>query len=181
MTMSNEALHAKALDLATNDPDNFWDLGRALRRLLDREPDLFQKFLDNTDVGSRKAYYLVEINRAFEPLQVPRARLLRLGWTKLQLIAAKVKQDTVEEWLKLAEGMPTKQLERKMKGKTPIKNAACVLMYFSPKEYKELGEALKRYGGTPTERGIQNREEALIRMVRRLKDLEKGSSPPVKE
>jgi hypothetical protein len=95
--MSSEALYARALDLATNDPDNFWDLGRALRRLLDRDPNLFRKFLDNTDVGSRKAYYLIEINRAFEPLQVPRARLLKLGWTKLQLIAAKVNQDTVEE------------------------------------------------------------------------------------
>jgi hypothetical protein len=180
MTLSNEALYAKASDLATDDPDNFWDLGRALRRLLDRDPDLFQKFLDNTDVGSRKAYYLIEINRAFEPLQVPRARLLKLGWTKLQLIAAKVNQDSVEAWLERAESLSTKQLERRMKGKTPIKNAACVLMYFSPKDYKELAEALKRYGATPTERGIQNREEALMTMVRRLKDLEKGSPPAAK-
>jgi hypothetical protein len=128
MTLSNEALYEKALGIANNDPDNFWDLGRALRRLLDRDPDLFQKLLDNTDVGSRKAYYLVEINRAFEPLQVARARLLKLGWTKLQLIAGEVNQDTVEEWLEVAESLSTKQLERKMKGKTPIKNAACVLM-----------------------------------------------------
>jgi hypothetical protein len=41
--------------------------------------------------------------------------------------------------LERAENLSTKQLERKMKGKTPIKNAACVLMYFSQKEYEELG------------------------------------------
>jgi hypothetical protein len=181
MTLSNEALYAKALELATNDPDNFWDLGRALRRLLDRNPDLFQKFLDNTDVGSRKAYYLIEINRAFEPLQVSRTRLLKLGWTKLQLIASEVNQDHVEEWLDVAESLSTKQLERKIKGKTPIKNPACVLMYFNPKDYKELAEALKRYGATATERSIRNREEALMRMVRRLKDLEKGNPLPTKQ
>jgi hypothetical protein len=68
-----------------------------------------------------------------------------------------------------------------MKGKAPIKNAACVLMYFSPKDYKELAEALKRYGATPTERGVQNREEALMTMVRRLNYLEKSNPSPVKK
>jgi hypothetical protein len=166
MPPNTEALYDKALELFAKVPDNFLDLGRALRQLQDRDPELFQKFVAKTGIGRRKAYYLVEISRTFEPLQVSRARLHDLGWTKVQLIAREVNQDNVEEWLELAESLSTKQLERKMKGKAPIKNAACVLMYFGPKEYEELAEALAKYGAVPTERGIQNKEEALIRMVR---------------
>jgi hypothetical protein len=62
--------------------------------------------------------------------------------------------------------MPAKQLERELKGKTPIKKPRCVLMYFAKPQYKELEAALEKYGGTVTRRGIQNREEALIRMIR---------------
>jgi hypothetical protein len=181
VTLNIEALYQKALSLSADVEDTFLDLGRYLRQLLDRDPELFQKIVHQTNLGRRKAYYLVEISRVFDSLQVSRARLKKLGWTKLSLIAKQVTQANVEEWLERAENLSTKQLERKMKGKTPIKNAACVLMYFSPKEYEELAEALAKYGATPTERGIQNREEALMRMVGRLNDLEKGNPPSIKK
>jgi hypothetical protein len=166
VTLNIEALYEKAKEMASDVEDTFLDLGRMLRQLLDRDPELFQKIVQQTNLGRRKAYYLVEVSQAFDPLQVSRPRLKKLGWTKCALIAKHVNQDNVEEMLELAESMNSKQLERKLKGKTPINNAACVLMYFSKQQFKELEQALEKYGGTVTPRGIQNKEEALMRMIR---------------
>jgi hypothetical protein len=50
------------------------------------------------------------------------------------LIAKQVNQDNLEKLLQLAENTSSGQLERRMKRKAKIGNAACVLKYFSPKE-----------------------------------------------
>ena len=90
MPPSTDRLYDKALELFAKAPDKFLDLGRVLRQLLDHDPELFQKFVAKTGIGGRKAYYLVEISRTFEPLQVSRARLHDLGWTKVQLMGKHV-------------------------------------------------------------------------------------------
>jgi hypothetical protein len=172
MPPSTEALYEKALELFAKVPDNFLDLGRALRQLQDRDLELFQKFVAKTGIGRRKAYYLVEISRTFEPLEVSRARVHDLGWTKVQLIGKHVTQDNVEELLKLAENSSANELERAMSGKKPLGNARCVLMYFSPKQYDELEGALVRHGGVRRGRGVENKEEAMLKMVRRLRKLD---------
>jgi hypothetical protein len=172
MPPSTEALYDKALELFAKVPDKFLDLGRALRQLQDRDPELFQKFVAKTGIGRRKAYYLVEISRTFEPLQVSRARLHDLGWTKVQLLGKHVTQDNVEELLKLAEDTSANELERVLSGKKSLGNARCVLMYFSPKQYDELEDALVGHGGVRRGRGVENKEEAMIKMVRRLRKLD---------
>jgi hypothetical protein len=172
MPPSTVALYNKALELFAKVPDKFLDLGRVLRQLQGHDPDLFQKFVAKTGIGGRKAYYLVEISRTFEPLQVSRARLHDLGWTKVQLIGKHVTQDNVEELLKLAENTSANELERLLSGKKPLGNARCVLMYFSPKQYDELEDALVRHGGVRRGRGVEDKEEAMIKMVRRLRKLD---------
>ena len=172
MPPSTEALYEKALELFAKAPDKFFDLGRALRQLQDRDLELFQKFVAKTGIGRRKAYYLVEISRTFDPLQVPRARLHDLGWTKVQLLGKHVTKDNVEELLNLAEKTSANELERVQSGKKPLGNARCVLMYFSPKQYDELEDALLRHGGERSGRGVENKEEAMIKMVRRLRKLD---------
>jgi len=138
MTMSIEELYDRVLALSSNVEDTFLELGRSLRQLLDRDPDLFQQIVKKGRLGRRKAYYLVEVSRKFEPLPISRARLKKVGWTKLQIIGQHVTKDNVEELVSLAEQLKTKQLERKMQGDEPLNNAHCVLMYFSPKQYAEL-------------------------------------------
>ena len=172
MTLSTEALYDKAKSLSGDVEDNFLELGKSLRQLLDRDPNLFQEIVAKTNLGRRKAYYLVEVSRIFDPLQVPRSRLRKIGWTKLQLIGKHVTQDNLEELLQLAESVNAKELERHMRGEKPLGNAHSVLMYFSPKQYQELADALVKYGGVRSGRGIQNKEEALLRLVRRLKKLD---------
>ena len=174
MTLSIEALYDKAMGLSNEVEDNFLELGKSLRQLMDRDPDLFQQFIQKSNLGRRKAYYLVEVSRIFDPLPIPRARLRKIGWTKLQLIARHVTPNNLDVLLQLAEDSAARQLERRMRGEKPLGNAHCVLMYFSPKDYAELEDALVKHGGVRSGRGIQNKEEAVLRMVHATKKQPKG-------
>ena len=118
MAISIEELYDRALALSSDVEDKFLELGRSLRQLLDRDPALFQQVVKKR-LGRRKAYYLVEVSRRFEPLPISRARLKKIGWTKLQIIGQHVTKDNVEELVGLAEQLKTKQLERKMRGEEP--------------------------------------------------------------
>jgi hypothetical protein len=167
MTISIEELYDRALALSSDVEDKFFELGRSLRQLLDRDPGLFQQIVKKSRLGRRKAYYLVEVSRKFEPPPIGRARLKKIGWTKLQIIGHHVTKDNVEELVSLAEQLKTKQLEREMQGKEPITDARCVLMYFTPKQYAEFEHALLKNGGKRSGRGIVGKEEALINTLRK--------------
>jgi len=170
MPLSTEEIYEKALMMSKNVEDNFLDLGRQLRQLQDREPELFQKIVESSDLGLRKAYYLVEISKTFDPLPISRARLRKLGWTKCQMIGKHVTKDNVEEMVELAENTSVKILERQLRGEPSMKNAHCVLMYFSTMQYAEFEQALLKNGaqrGKGKSRGLQNKEEALIRALRK--------------
>jgi hypothetical protein len=169
VTLSTEDLIDKALALSGDVEDNFLELGKTLRQLMDRDPDLFHQIVQKTNLGRRKAYYLVEVSRVFDPLPIPRSRLRKIGWTKLQLIGKHVQPDNMKDLLSLAESINAKELERRMRAEKPTGNAHCVLMYFTPKQYAELEDMLVKYGGVRSGRGIQNKEEALLRTVRALK------------
>ena len=169
MASRTEDLFDKAMTLSKNVDDTFLELGRTLRQLQDREPQLFQEIVAKSDLGRRKAYYLADVSRVFDPLQVSRARLKKVGWTKLAMIAKRVTQDNIDDLLDLAEQNNVKELERITRGKRPLGNSHCVLMYFSPKQYEELEEALVHHGARKAERGrgLVEKEEALLKMIRK--------------
>ena len=54
MTEGTDALDEKALELSANVPDNFLELGRALSRLYDRDPNLFRQLAAKSNMGLRK-------------------------------------------------------------------------------------------------------------------------------
>lgn len=169
MALRTEDLFDKAIILSKNVDDTFLELGRTLRQLQDREPQLFQEIVAKSDLGRRKAYYLVDVSRIFDPLQVSRAKLKKVGWTKLAMIAKRVTQDNVDAFLDLAERNNVKELERMVRGKKPLGHSHCVLMYFSPKQYEELEEALVHHGARKAERGrgLVEKEKALLTMIRK--------------
>jgi len=103
MALSTEDIYSRALELSGHVEETFLDLGKHLRQLQDRDPDLFQKIVDKSNLGRRKAYYLVDISNAFAKLTVSPSRLKKIGWTKLSLIAKKVTQSNVEDMLSCAK------------------------------------------------------------------------------
>ena len=164
--LSTDDLYDKALSLTSNVDDNFLELARSLRQLLDRDHDLFRNVISKTGLGSRKAYYLVAISRAFDPLPLTKARLRKAGWTKLYILAPHVDEANVEALIELAETNSTAQLRALMKGEKPPANAHCMLMYFSPKDFKVVADALVKHGGVRSGRGILHKEEALLRFIK---------------
>ena len=165
--MNVEALYDRVLALSSDVEDNFLELGRSLRQLLDRDPDLFQQVVKKGDLGRRKAYYLVEVSRAFDKAPVPRSRLRKIGWTKLQLIGKHVTPANLEDLLTLAESVNSKELERQMRGEKPMGDAHCVVMYFTSKQYAEFKEALLKNGANQSGRGMVDKEKALIDALRK--------------
>ena len=150
MTKGTDALDDKALELSANVPDNFVESGRALTQLYDRDPNLFRQLAAKANIGLRKAYGLVEVSRMLEPLAIPRDQLRKIGWPKLLLIAKHVTPNTLDALLQLAEDTTAKDLERHMRGEKPLGNAHCALMYFSPKQYKQLEGPLVPHGAAPS-------------------------------
>ena len=170
VAVSNEELYENALSLTGTAEDNFLDLATALRKLKDRDPELFQKAYDHPKSGldRRKAYYMIEVSRAFDPLPIARSRLKKIGWTKLQVIGKHINKDNAQDLVALAENSTTKQLEAQMKGHKPLTNAHCVLMYFSPKQYKQLENVLLHNGGERSGRGILHKEKALLNALKKI-------------
>ncbi len=46
-----------------------------------------------------------------------------------------------------------------MRGKKPLGNARCVLMYFSPKDDADLDYAIEKRGMTPRDSGLAARDD----------------------
>lgn len=108
---------------------------------------------------------MVEIARIYESLPIPRSRLEKLGWTKAQLLGKQIDADNGQERFELAEQTSSKQLEKAMRGERAIKNAHCVLMDFTPKQYRVFEEALLANGGERSGSGILNKEQAVLRLI----------------
>lgn len=166
MAAKIEDIYAKALVLSIDVEDNFFDLARMLRELLNRDPDLFKQVIDKSNLGVRKGYYLVSIAKHFGSLKFNRARLRRVGWTKLMLLGPQVTQDNVDELLTLAEQNNAAQLKLLMKGEQPRKNARVVNMYFTESEYAALEAVLIKNGARRIGRGVVDKEAALLRALK---------------
>lgn len=166
MSLSIEALYAKAKALAVTSPDdNFLELARALNLLLQRDPEKFRQLWQDARIGRRRAYYLVEIDEAFRGLPVPKSRLRRIGWTKLQVLAPHVKPSNVDQLLDLAEELTAKVLARTLEGESISAKPHCVLMYFDPPEFDLLVSALIPYGAILEGRTLRGKEQALLALL----------------
>ena len=157
--------------------DNFLDLARALRQLQDRDQEMFMKSLKKSGMGTRKAYYLINIARQFDGLTVPKARLRRIGWTKLQVLGPYVTAQNLEELLVMAENLSTMALKTALRGDDPRANSHCVLMYFSPEQYSVFETALVKAGAQKNGKSISDKETALIKLL----DPVAKSGPPTKQ
>lgn len=159
-------LYEKAMSLSSTVDENFLELARTLRELQDTDLDEFKRAIANSGLGQRKAYYLVTIDRVFSKIPVPKARLKKIGWTKLNVLAKHINKKNYAELLKHAESHTAKDLERIIKGEEPMENSRAVLAYFSADDYAELEQAMVLFNGQRAGRGIVNKEEAIMNMVR---------------
>ena len=167
MAVSTDDLYQKSVTMGLVE-DNFLELGKTLRQLQDRDRRLFAKSVNVSGLGLRKAYYLITIARQFDGLAVPKARLRKIGWTKLQALGPYVTAQNLEELLAMAESLSTMALKTALRGDDPRANSHCVLMYFSPEQYSVFEAALMKAGAQKNGKNgksISDKETALIKIL----------------
>ena len=163
-------VYLMALDLIDRFDDEFLQLASVLRHLKETDPESLKSLLAERRLGRRKAYYLIEIDKAFGDIAEAQAkRLCQIGWTRLKVIAASVTSKNREKLLRLAERHTVEDLKALMRGKQPIEGRRAVLLYFSPEQYKEFAKEIVKAGAIKSGDGFANKEDALIRAIRRKK------------
>jgi len=159
-------LYNKVVELSSTVDENFLELASTLRHLQDTDPEKFRMAVTHTQLGQRKAYYLVTIDRVFSKIPVKKDRLKRIGWTKLNILTRYIDKTNYADLLKKAEDHTAKELEQILQGKEPVSKARAVLAYFNPQDYALLEKALLMFKGQKAGKGIVNKEEAIMNMVR---------------
>ena len=158
-------LKERALELAPE--ENFLELAKVLRMIDDIDPGQFRHVYEKLRLGKRKAYYLVEISRQFEGSKLPKSRLNNIGWTKVQIIGKHLTRKSANKLLKLAEKHTVHDLKLLMHGKKPKPKTHCVLMYFSPRQYWVLEDAIAQHRARRTGRGTVSKEQTLVELINR--------------
>jgi len=164
-----EPLFFETLLLISRFNDKFLELGARLRQLQETNPDDFQELISMPQLGRRKGYYLVEIDRVFGGNEQLGPRLNKIGWTKLVMIAKHVTPDNREHLLKLAEAHNVRNLNAIMRGDTPIIDGRSIVLYFTAEQFAVFVDAMLKNGATKNGEGFIGKEAAVIAA------LEKGS------
>ena len=147
---------------------DFIEVSRLLAELRQTDPDQFVKVAASLGIGLRKAYYLVQVAQAFQGLAIPKERLYRVGWTKLQVISPYVTSKNVKKLLAQAEAHPVHELKAllAMKGLPP--NTHCVLFYLSNSDFDLLAKVVEAHGGKRVGRTLKGKEKALVAALTKL-------------
>lgn len=104
---------------------NCFKLGGILSRInaqgwfMDKGYENFRGYVEaETDVGYRKAMYLIGIYNGLVESGVKWEQVKHLGWTKLKDLAPHLTADNVEEWVAEVDGLTTLQIQELIKQKT---------------------------------------------------------------
>lgn len=163
-------LKKNVLALAGRRQERFVDLAIALKMLKDASTAAFRQTAAEAGVNLRQAYYLCEIIENFKPLSRYRDRLEAIGWTKAQVIAKYITQENAKELLEQAESKEntTRRLQAIVRGQKPPGKTHCVLLYFSPSDFKKFEKAVLQNGGTKAGRGLKHKEKAVMKLVEQI-------------
>lgn len=105
----------------------------------------FREFCDS-ELGMqyRKALYLVDIWDKVKSLNLSRAKVEKLGWTKMKDIAQVVTADNAKEWMDKAEKMTSRELQEAVKvSRSPDRTAGGVVPHITTMSLK-MSEAETR-------------------------------------
>ena len=169
MTNNKDTVFERVILLVARFNDTFLELASLLRRLHQTDPEWFRQIIAIPQLGRRKAYYLLQIDRVFGDLPVERFRLNQIGWTKLQVIAEDVTLQNYEELIALAEAHTVENLKAIMRGEKPILKGRSVLLHFTRKQFRVFSKAILKHGAIKNGAGFIRKEKALTKALRQIK------------
>lgn len=144
---------------------NFMRVARLLRRLQEKNPQLFLTEAKYGGLKRRHAYALARIAQQFDGLGIPDVRLHNIGWTKLAVVGRYLTDKNIEQLLMLAEQFTTHELEGQLRGEKPKKGARAMLLHLLPKDDKRFRSLLVEYGAKSSGNGLIGKERALVALL----------------
>ncbi len=143
------------------------DLAEKLWRLQKLQPHRLDDVLKNSPLKRRRMYYLIEAWSRVSGLDVPKARLAKIGWTKLVAWARHCPAGQEAWGLDLAEQKSTTaaNLPSLLKGRKTPKKTRCMTLYFSLKDYEVFEKAMIDNGAIKVGKGFAAKEKALLQII----------------
>ncbi|PKP96350.1 MAG: hypothetical protein CVT74_17300 [Alphaproteobacteria bacterium HGW-Alphaproteobacteria-13] len=108
---------------------------------------------------------MAQIDEALGDMDVSAERIQRLGWTKLSLLAAYGKKETIDDLIDVAEGCTAHELKMHIRDGKFEPEGRTVVLHFSKEQYALLDQVMRAKGAEPHSRGLLKKEEALMRLV----------------
>lgn len=142
--------------------ERFLDLAALLRKLKEKSPTDFKTLSSIPQLGRRKAYYLLSIDRVFGGQPHLRERLMKVGWTRLAFVAPHVMPDDVEDALLFAEMNSAWAIQEAVKGKGLPVGARSVLLHFKSEQFSYFAQEIVKHGAVKNGEGFVDKEVAVI-------------------
>lgn len=156
------------LRTAAKSTTDFIEQGVRLRDALAKGDANFDVIARAEGIEHRKAYYLIGIANAFERSPIPRADLINVGWTKLEMLTDRANDPGLASWIEQAKTLPVPELRRVLQGREALRKRHVVQLNLSEEQFELLAKVVDTYGGARVGRTLHKREEALTRALRKL-------------
>lgn len=157
-------LKKRAAILAQRPRSEFAELAAALSGLQGLAPREFREVTKEIGISPRTAFYLARIWGSIENLK-ERDRLLKLGWTKLSLIAPHLTAKNSREILTFAETHTVQECRLHLSEKPIKETTRCMLLRFSAKDYARFADGIVKNGGKKRGKGLVGTEKALMKIL----------------
>lgn len=147
------------------------DLAEALWKADQTEPGSVAEIIEETGLGRRRAYYLLQVWDRFAQAGYSKAELAEVGWTKLAIVAKYLPPGMEAAGYDLAQRNTAQQLPVILQGGSQsLPRPHSVLLRLTPSQYKLFAAVVLKHGATPAKKGkgLANKERALIRALRQL-------------
>jgi hypothetical protein len=138
------------------------ELASLLRKVQDSDSKSFKELTSIPQLGRRKAYYLVSIDKSFGDKDILPVRLRKIGWTKLAALAPHITNENLEDALLFAESNSVRNIEAVVKGLEPTIGARSVLLNFTAEQFAAFSTAILAHGAIKKGEGFVGKEAALI-------------------
>ncbi len=136
-----------------------------LAALHKRDRAEFNDLIDKGLMKRRRAYYLRRVGQLLETGAITQSDAEQIGWTKLVVIADTITARNAAKLLRLALDNSAQELKRIMREDDQKRAPHCVLIYFSPHQYRQFRKAMVLHGATSTGRGLAGKEQAIMRLI----------------
>ncbi len=152
-------------DLIDHSKSRLLETARFLREVRDENRDEFKSVATKLRMRPRKAHHLAQIDKMLSDMDIPAERMQRLGWTKLSILAAYGKKETIDDLLDVAEDCTAHELKMYIHNGGFDPKGRTVVLHLDSGQYALLEQALCAKGAKLEPRGLLEKEAALMRLV----------------